>query len=416
MRLGQMIAPLRHAPFRNQFLAQAISMTGSSLTPVAVAFGVLQATGSARDLGLVLAAYSVPMLILMIVGGVWADRLPRHRLMMSADLVRFATQTSFGLLLITGHTPLWAMMAIQALGGAAQAFGRPATLGLTAATAPPESLQQANALLAVTTDLTGIAGPLLAGGLTVTVGAGWALVIDGASFLGSAFLLSRLSLPPVVRRQQHFLTEVRDGFREVVRRDWLWSSILYFAMFHVVMSLFFVLGPARLAETPNGALSWGAITASLSVGMLCGNALALRITPRYLLRWPRFAELLTLPMIAALAVAAPIWVMIPAALIMGVIMSFPDALWFTALQQEIPEEAISRVSSFDYLGSFAFRPVGYALAAVLVTVGAGPSLWAIGALFAAVTLGTLALPGTRNLERRPAAQPEPDPLPSPAAP
>ncbi|NUT31942.1 MAG: MFS transporter [Hamadaea sp.] len=414
MRLGQMIAPLRHAPFRHQFLARAISLTGSSLAPVAVAFGVLQATGSAGDLGWVMAAYSVPMLILMLVGGVWADRLPRHHVMIAADLTRCVTQVAFGLLLVTGHASLWAMVALQALNGAAQAFAHPTTLGLTAATAPPESLQQANALLAVTSDLTGIAGPLIAGTLTVTIGAGWALIIDGASFLGSALLLSRLHLPPVVRPERRFLTEVRDGFREVMRRDWLWSSIAYFAVFNLVFTLFLVLGPVRLAGVPNGALSWGAIMAALSVGTLCGNALALRIMPRYLLRWPRLAELLLLPMIVALATAAPVWIMVAAALVMGVIMTFPDALWFTALQQEIPEEAISRVSSFDYLGSFALRPLAYVLAAGLVAVGASGSLWVIGAVFAVVTLATLALPGTRNLERRPAMEPTPEPAPATA--
>jgi len=400
-----MISPLRHRPFRHQFIAQAISMTGSTLTPVAVAFGVLHATGSAKALGLVMAAYSVPMLVLMLAGGVWADRLPRHRLMMTADLVRFATQTTFGLLLITGQTPLWALMALQAVGGAAQAFANPAILGLTTATAPPDSLQQANALLAVTRDVTGIAGPLLAGGLTVAIGAGWALVIDGVSYLGSAWFLSRLRLPPVVRKETGFLTELRDGWREVSQRDWLWASICYFAVFNLVVSMFFVLGPARLAGVQNGALSWGAIIAALSVGTLCGNTLALRMMPHYLLRWPRVLELLAVPVIVALAIGAPVWALVVASFLMGVVMAFPDALWFTAIQQEVPEEAISRVSAFDFFGSFTLRPLGYALAAALVGVGASTSLLALAAFFAVVTLATLLAPGVRNLARRPAPFP-----------
>ena len=416
MRLAQTLAPLRHRPFRRQFLAQAISTTGSSLAPVATAFGVLAATGSARTLGLVLLAYSIPMLVLMIVGGVWADRLPRHRLMMSADLVRFVTQCVFAALLLSHHHPLWAMLTLQVFAGAATAFDSPAWLGLTAATAPPGTLQQANALLAVTRDITGIAGPLIAGVLTVTVGAGWALMIDGISYLGSALLLAGLRLPSArelaerpsaqaVRKETSFLTEVRDGWREVTKRSWLWVSILYFATFNVTFAVIVVLGPARLAGTANGALSWGAITAGLSVGTLFGNALALRISPRYLLRWPRIAELLGVPMIVALALGAPVPVLIVTAVLLGTSMTFPDALWYTALQQEIPEEALSRVSAFDFLGSFALRPLGYTLAAALIAIGAQTALLAMAVLVVAATFLSLLAPGVRNLKRRPS---EPD--------
>ena len=193
----------------------------------------------------------------------------------------------------------------------------PAGLGLTAATAPAGSLQQANALLAVTGDVTGIAGPLIAGGLTVTVGAGWALVVDGVSFLGSALLLSGLRLPPLARKPTSFLTEVRGGWREVTKRSWVWASILYFALFNMAFAVIVVLGPARLAGTANGALGWGAIMAGLSVGTLTGNALALRLSPHYLLRWPRIAALLAVPMIVALAFGAPVPVLIVTAFFLG---------------------------------------------------------------------------------------------------
>jgi MFS family permease len=294
------------------------------------------------------------------------------------------------------------MLSAQVIAGAATAFEAPANLGLTAVTAPPGSLQQANALLAVTRDVTGIAGPLIAGGLTVTIGAGWALVIDGISYLGSALLLFGLSLPPVTRQPTRFLTEIRDGWREVTKRSWIWASILYFAVFNIAFSIIVVLGPARLAGSAEGALGWGAVMAGMSVGTLTGNALALRLTPRYLLRWPRVAELLALPMIVALALGAPVPVLVVAAVLMGAAMSYPDALWFTALQQEIPEQAMSRVSAFDFLGSFALRPVGYTIAAVLVVVGAKTSLLALAVVFTMVTLLSMLAPGVRNLTRRPA--------------
>jgi MFS family permease len=375
-------------------------MTGSSLAPVALAFGVLQSTGSVAILGLVMAAYSVPMLVLMVAGGVWADRLPRHRLMMGADIVRCATQTTFGALLIADHHPLVAMVLLQAMAGTAQAFASPAVLGLTAATAPAHVRQQANALLAVTGDVTRIAGPIIAGALTVTIGAGWALVIDGMSFLGSAYFLFRLQLPPSQRRRSHFLADVVAGWREVSRRSWLWASIGYFAVFNLVFAIFMVLGPARLAGTANGALSWAVVTAAMAVGTLCGNGLALRFTPRYLLRWGRLLELLVVPAILALALGASVQWLAATALLMGIAMSYPDALWYTALQQEIPENAISRVSSFDNLGSFVSRPLGYTLAASFMAVGPQRALFVIASIFVTSTLLTLLVPGVRNLARR----------------
>jgi MFS family permease len=390
MNLSQTIVPLRHKPFRLQFAARTISMIGTTLTPVAVAFGVLQTGGSATTLALVLGANSVTLLVFMLAGGVWADRLPRHRLMLASDLTRFATQTTFGLLLITEHNPLWAMMLLQAISGVAQAFHNPATIGLTAETAPAGFMQQANALIAVTGDITGIAGPLIAGTLTVTIGAGWAIAIDGLSFLGSAVLLSRLRLETPSRRSSDFLAQLREGWREVRHRDWLWSSICWFAVFNLTYAVLMVLGPSILARNPSGALVWGVIAAALSVGTLCGNALALRLMPHYLLRWARVAELIgVIPILVALAIGASEPLLIASAFLMGVVMAYPDVLWFTALQQEVPEESLSRVSAFDHLGSFTLRPVGYTIAAALIGTIA----------FGLLNLASLAVPGTRSLSR-----------------
>jgi MFS family permease len=401
-----MIAPMRHRQFRWQFTAQSISMLGSALAPVAVAFGVFAATGSAATLGWVMASYSVPMLLLVLAGGVWADRLPRHHVMMISNIVSGIAQLGFGLLLIAGHPALLPMMALQALGGAAAAFGMSAVLGLTASTAPQDLLQQANALLGTVGDVTGVLGPLLGSVLTVAIGGGWVLVLDGISFFACAALLTRVELPPVQREQRHFFRELREGWSEVIGRDWIWVSLCYFAFFNLVYGVFIVLGPAQFANRHNGAIGWGAVMAALSIGTLLGNLIALRLMPRYLLRWARLLELLVVPVILGLALGAPIWILTVSALLMGVAMTFPDALWFTALQQQVKPEALARVSSFDYLGSFALRPAGYALASVLIISGSSRSLIVIAVVFVAVTLASMISPGVRNLERalEPAAE------------
>lgn len=404
MRFAAALRPLSHKDFRRQFTAQAVSMTGTALAPVAMAFGVLNVTGSAAALSLVLASYTVPQLALMVVGGVWADRLPRHKVMMTTDAARCVAQTAFGISLLTHHAPVVLLMALQVLNGVASAFNSPARLGLTKLVAPPGMFQQASALLAVTNDIANSVGPLVAGTLAVSIGPGWALVIDGATYLGSSLLLSSLRLPKSARVRSSFRDDVREGWHEVRKRAWLWTSVSYFALFNVVYAVFVVLGPAQLHNRSGGALQWGIVVSAMSIGSLCGNALALRFNTRYLLRWPRAMQFAAIPEIVALALNAPPAVLAGSALLMGVVISFPDALWYTALQQEVPGPALSRVSSFDMLGSTAGRPLGYALAAGLLQMGSATSLLAVAAVFFLATAATLAVRETRHLARAPVAE------------
>ncbi|MGY0237002.1 MFS transporter [Longispora urticae] len=413
MRVTKFLEPLQNTAFRHQFLAQSTSLLGTMLAPVALAFGVLEATDSAGDLGLVLTAYTVPMLVFMLVGGVWADRLPRQRLMMIADSTRFVTQSTFGVLVLTGHAQLWSMIALQAVAGTAAAFNMPAAMGLTRDTARPEHLQQANALLSLSRDLASTVGPLIAGGIIASAGAGWALLFDGLTFAGSVYFLSRLTLParPPGEPSAGFVAELRDGWREVSKRSWVWVSIIYFMVFNLVFAVFQVIGPVSMADKARGALSWGAVAAALAAGELLGNALALRVRPRRPLRVSRYVELLAVPVIVALGLGAPVPVLIGAALLMGIAVSFPDSLWMTALQQHVPEESISRVMSFDLMGSFVLRPVSYtAAAAAAAAFGAGHTLVAGALLLAVATLATLLLPGVRNLTRIDTPEQKPDPV------
>ena len=127
---------LRIRDFRNVFLAQSISVFGDGITPVALTFAVLGLTGSATDLGLVLAAQSLPLAALALVGGVWADRLPRAALMVTSDLVRAAVQIAGATLLLTGVAQIWQLALLAAVHGAAEAFFRPAA----GAIMPPPSI------------------------------------------------------------------------------------------------------------------------------------------------------------------------------------------------------------------------------------------------------------------------------------
>src|SRR5919204_5009444 len=186
---------LRLRDFRLLFLAQVISTVGDFFVPVAISFAVLDLTGSASDLGLVLFARILGQVLLFLAGGVWADRLPRQYVMIASNIVRFFSQGLLGFLLISGHAEIWQLIVLQLVHGAATGVFRPAASGLTPQLVRPEHLQAANGLMYLTLSIGGIAGPAVGGILVATVGAGWALVGDAITFAIAAVLMAQI--PPL---------------------------------------------------------------------------------------------------------------------------------------------------------------------------------------------------------------------------
>jgi predicted MFS family arabinose efflux permease len=402
-RLGEVAAPLRERSFRRQFLAQGTSVLGDNVAPLAIAFGVLELTGSATDLGLVLAAHMAALGVFLLVGGVVADRAPRQRVMVAADLARFATQGCFAALLISGSARLWQLVALQALNGAATAFFQPASTGLTPQTVTAPLLQQANALLLTTVSLAGIAGPAIAGLLVALTNPGWALAVDSLSFLGSAaFLLGVRVGPPAPRERGTFVADLLSGWSEVRSRSWIWISVLVFMLFQLlVLSTFVVAGPLIALRSLGGASAWALVLVISSVGSVAGNLAAFVWRPRYPLRAAFLTSFVVLPVLVLLAVPAPLVAIAAGAFLYGIALSLPDTLWFTVLQENVGPDAISRVSSYDWLGSVFLRPVGYALVGpVVAAIGVEPTLLGAAAVFGAVLLVVLTAPSISRLERR----------------
>jgi MFS family permease len=418
LRLGEALAPLRSGQFRYQFGAQAVSVLGSTLSPVALTLGVLRSGLSASDLGLVLAANTVPLVVFVLIGGVVADRLPRHGVMVATNAVRAVTQTCLGLLLLEGRPDVWALVGIQAVTGAATAFYAPASTGLTATTVEKDLLQRANALMALVTSVGGSLGPLAAGAVVLTVGGGWALIADGATFLVGALLLTRLRIPPRARSaaRQGLRASLAEGFSEVRRRTWVWSSILAFASSNFAIATLYVLGPALLLRHHGGTVGWAAVVAAMSVGQVLGNLMSLRLEPGRPVLAARLLELAQVPLMVCVCAGAGVAVLIPAAVVCGVGLSFPDTLWYSTLQRHLPEESISRIASYDWMGSLVLRPVGYAgAAAISAQVGLAGTLGGTAAFMVLTRVLGAALPDVRRL--RTAAEtagPVPEPSKAPA--
>ncbi|MGH2891615.1 MAG: MFS transporter, partial [Solirubrobacteraceae bacterium] len=381
VRLPSDLAILRLRDFRLVFGASLVSLVGDGIVPVALSFAVLDLTGSATDLGVVLASEAIAMVAALLVGGVVADRVGRRWVMICADLVRLGSQTAIAAMLIAGDATVAEIAVSQALLGAASGFFNPASSGLLPLVAG-ERLQDANALRGMAMGAGQIAGPAIAGALVVTTSPGVALALDGASYAISALLLARVRRDdPRPESETHFLGDLRVGFREVRSRTWVWSVIAVFAFTNTVASAFPVLGPLIAKQRLGGAGAWAAILAFRAVGWLAAGTRLLRARPRRpLLVAVRVGLVAPLPLFL-LAIGAPLVLIVIGALVMGVSHMVFNTLWETTLQQHIPPAARSRVSSYDWFGSLALAPVGLALIGPLATgIGVSGALYLCGAI------------------------------------
>jgi len=354
----QHLGVLRHPDFRLLWLAESASVIGDMLVRVAVALFVADLTGSATDVGLVLAAYTLPLVGFLLLGGVIADRLPRHLVVVVTDLVRFVLHALLAILIVTGEVRIWHLVVIGTIFGSAEAFCRPAIGGLLPQTVPEEEIQEANAITRIVHNVAEFAAPALATVLVLGVSAAAAFAIDAATFLLSAALLVR------VRPRERPLrgvaaavpgaglwTEIGEGFGEVRARPWIWATLAAFC-------------------------------------------------------------------VTVFAVLAPWFVVVPAMTLSGAGIAMFEVWWVTALAERIPPDRLSRVTSYDFMVSFGLVPVGYVLAGPLAeSLGAANvMLGGAGLGFVALALGSLPRQ-TRGLERVEHAcrQAMPSPQPAPAA-
>jgi len=271
MRLPTAMAPLRDRPFRLLFTGQAISLLGDGMAPVALAFAVLDATGSASDLGWVLAARSGAMVALLLVGGVIADRVSRRLVMVVADLTRVAAQAATAALVLTGTAQLWELLVLQATFGAAMALFYPALTGLVPATVRPEALQQANALRAIATSGGQVVGPALGGLVVATAGPGWALVADALGFAVDAYFLVRLPAIAVARTAGRFGRQLIEGWQAFTSRTWVWTVVVSASLGNMLFAPVMILGPVAAKQHLGGAVGWGIILAFFGIGSVAGD-------------------------------------------------------------------------------------------------------------------------------------------------
>jgi MFS family permease len=395
--------PLREREFRLLFAGRTISMVGSAMAPVALAFAVLDLTGSTTDLGLVLAARSVATIAFLLLGGVWADRLPRHHVMVGSNLVSGASQALVAVLLLTGSARIWELGALGFVNGCSSAFFFPASTGIVPQTVPVSMLQQANATLRLALNATNIAGAALGGILVAATSPGWAIAVDAVSYGLAAAALGAMNLPRGLRLEgSSVFSELHEGWRDFWSRTWLWAIVVQFGVVNAVASgALQVLGPVVAKRHLGGPAAWGAVLTAQTVGLVVCGVLMLRWRPRRMLFVATLAVFpFVLPLVALIG-PAPVVVVIAAAFAAGFSIEIFGVLWDTAMQQEIPQEKLSRLSSYDALGSWVLMPLGLAaIGPVASALGMRATLVACAALVVGATAPVLLTRDVRLLERR----------------
>jgi MFS family permease len=392
------LGALQERQFRLLWLGQTTSAIGDSVIYVALPFAVIQIGGGAAELGLVLASFTLARASFIVVGGVWADRLPRRLVMLTCDAVRAAVQAAVAVALLTGVMEIWMFVVTSALFGAAQAFFTPASTGLVPETISNARLQQGNALLKISEGAANIGGPALSGVLVAVFEPGVVYAIDSLSFAVSAVFLARLRLKPrEPSPRQHFLADLFDGAREAWSHIWLRVGFLAAAVANVGIGIMFVLGPLIAADELGGATAWGIILTGGAVGGLLGGLLALRFRPRRPVPLAMVAWSLGALPLLALVPPLPALVIALGSTLFAAGIVFGNAIWETLQQREIPQERLSRVNSFDWMVSLIFMPVGQALAGPLAEV-VGEETVLVGAalLIAIPCLAVLPLAGVRH--------------------
>ena len=391
-----------HRDFRLLLFGQSLSTVGDRLVFVALALFVTE-LGSPPDVGIVLASHAVPLVGFLLIGGVWADRLPRHLVVVTTDVIRFGLHALLAVLIFTGAVEIWHIAVIEACFGTAEAFYRPAFSGLVPQTVPEDEIQPARAAFGTVETIAEFAGPALATALVLGVGPGWAFALDAATFLVSAAFLVRLRPrrrgEPAVRTT--VVAELREGWSEVRSRTWIWVIVAAFSLgLLTAFGPWMTLGPTISIERFDTRAVYGILASAMGAGTIAGALIGFRWRPRYPMRT---GMLLALPLpiaLGAFGLGLPVAVLLPVFVLSGTGIALFDIWWHTALAERVPPHMLSRVTAYDWMGSLALLPIGYVLAGPLgEALGAVEVLSAGSAIALAALAGSLLFRDVRRLRR-----------------
>jgi MFS family permease len=396
----------RCRPFVLLWSGQTISRLGDFVYEIALAWWVLEQTGSPLAMGTVLICSFVPTLLLLLVGGVAVDRWPRVPLMIVADSVRGVIGVVLALLAVSGQLHIWQVYVASVLLGTVDAFFQPAYTALVPEITPQDDLTSANALTSMGVQIGRVGGPVVSATLLATVGAAWAFAINGVTFFVAVLtlvpLLDRSSPRQVDRAPANVWSELRVGIRTVTDVPWLWITILMFAITNVTLAgPYSVAIPFLVRDAFAGNVQvLGLLYAMFPIGYIIGGLVVgqfMHVRRRTLIVY--IGTLVAGLGLLTFGLPVGIVVLVIAALINGAALEMANLVWINMLQEMVPLERLGRVSSIEMLGSFALLPVGFGVASWATSVlGAAEVLFLGGAITVVCTALGLAHPAVRAVD------------------
>ena len=391
--------------FRTLLIARIVSNFGNGLGPIALAFGVLGLEdATASSLSIVMAAQLGPMVLFMLFGGVIADRFPRALVVGISDILLSGFVIANGYMLINGTATVFSLAVIAFISGSLNALWWPAFAGLIPEIVDEEDLQSANSVVALGANGANITGTVAGGIIVAGIGAGWAMVADGISFLIAGLLVFTLRKYGKTREQnEHSPTVYADlahGWKEFSSRIWVVAVVAGYSIIAMIFeSVFAVVGPVHAEQELGGPKPWSWILAALSAGMIAGVLVSLKVRPNRPLLIGLSAQLGVVTWILTMGATNWIPLIMISAFFAGIALDFFMVLWQTAMQSNIPRESLSRVSSYDAFGSLALAPIGLIVAGPITEkFGSSATLLAMGLIFIAVLAAMLSVPSVRHLE------------------
>ncbi len=410
------LAPFAVRAFRLLWIGQTFSEAGTALTRIALIFAILELGGGAIEIGYITAIQTVATMVFTLIGGVWADRLRRNVVMLSADVLRALVQATLAVLLLTGNAEIWQLGLGAAIFGAATAFFDPASGGLLPETIKADQLQNGHALINFGGSFFSVVGPAAAGVLIAAFSPGLVFAVDAATFVLSAISLAMLRLAPrTLPKAEPFWKDLRTGWREVAIRPWYWTTLIAHSLWNAAMAAYFVLGPVIAAKQLGGASVWGVLAACWAAGAIAGGVITLYVKPRRPLIAANLALIVTIAPMLAIAAPLQTWVIGVAAFASGIGLFFLQSVWSATLGQLIPNDVRSRVESYDWMVSLVAMPAGFAIVGPLAAnVGNAATLIGGAALIVIPCLLTLLVPGVRAIRRNDDGDVVGPPVPAPA--
>jgi MFS family permease len=395
------LAPLRSRPFRFLVIGSTVSRLGNAIAPVALAFAVLDLTGSATSLGIVVGARSLANVIFLLLGGVVADRLPRSVILVGSSLASAATQGVVAVLVFARTDSVALLAALSAVNGTLSAFALPASVALIPQTVPADQLVPANAFARMGANAASLLGVAAAGIVVAGLGSAWGIAIDAASFAVAALFFGFVRINAAEHPKREHSSVLRDlieGWQAFVTRTWLWVVVAAFGVINMAFAGgATVLGPV-VADDTVGRTAWGFVLGAEAVGFLIGGLFAMRL---------RMHRLLLFGVICMLPLCLPLFALAGYASLVGLLLAFFVAglgveqfavAWQTCMQRHVPPEMLARLTSYDMLGSFIAIPVGEVAAGpVSHAIGVRPTLVACGLVIVAAIAAMISNPSVRNL-------------------